>query len=106
MCGDTFSFLLFVFDLVWAPIRGIYHLWNPDAYDKWKIENDFREEWKTHLNSCKECSPNFLGSLFRMSDIDTIEREAHAQVVLSDVIRRLEDHGDIRGNKRRGAKSR
>jgi hypothetical protein len=75
--------------LVQVP-RGLYHLWNPDAYDRWKVRIEFKDAWRVHTRNCEEC---------KAGDAQLTSRRADHQ---AEVLRSVEDSLRSSGHVRRG----
>ena len=42
--------------LLWRGPRGIYHLVDPAAFDRWRVKEALREAWGPHKRACHQCS--------------------------------------------------
>lgn len=80
---------LFHWLLVGLP-RGLYHLWNPAAYDQWKIREEFRKAWPVHRRACEQCrlAANTKDEAVVLEHAQMVLREIEALLLASSVVRR------------------
>ena len=72
--------VILIFRAIFGVPRGLYHLWNPAAYARWKVGRAVDAALQLHEGGCRSCRE---GSM--LAHIDMVADGIHRDLVLTGV---------------------